>query len=769
MTEYHNPYHFVPVKSKGRIHDVTWQDFLRSPGHVTHDRYCPGTFSGRIVCRLTTESPIFIGARRERDPSREMPGKVSPFTLDEKPAIPASTLRGMISSIAEAASNSALRILQEEPYSFRQTRKESLSAIGMVIIERDNGGQPILDKYHNPKCRLLPLTLPTILISSGKPVTLPTEYAGLFPEPNLKVYIGNKDSIRGADFPYETYCRDHDKFYGLALRPWSWQSFYDKREILRDECLNIKNSYLLAQKPLINDEAPRPWNEIPEKERKDYMRGILRVLGCCGRKDIPSSKKHELFIPYPEGVEKWKTFEILPEAIERFYDLADQRTEGSEDGAEWPLPYEPKGTKRNPNPADKKFRFKDGDLVYFRPASAQKIGWISLSSIWRSRVQTRSGYDGLRATAHSFFEQVDPELLPFNADRKVLTIAEQLFGFVESDKSNDNRPVLTLASRLFFSHAHIQGIKRPNSEEWLPDNKGLNDPSLPAVTLKILGNPKPPCPALYFKESNGKPKYIGKNVLEPGSRHHPQGRKFYLHHRLNHMVAGHEPWRSRFQASSVQSDLEECRFKQKTEITPLKPRAVFYFCIDFDNLSADEMGLLLYALKPTPDFRHKLGMGKPIGLGQVNIEPVGVFRVDRQERYTIAGFSGERYSQVWLAPNEDRDRWPDAYALEKRAEGDTLDKNALQEAFRVTMDKDIRQAIELLGDPKMVKARVHTPLVEGGELNDEKDTFRWFVANDTRSGSKSKESRTKADPICLEPLNSLSTRLPTLPALSEED
>ena len=39
--------------------------------------------------------------------------------------------------------------------------------------------------------------------------------------------------------------------------------------------------------------------------------------------------------------------------------------------------------------------------------------------------------------------------------------------------------------------------------------------------------------------------------------------------------------------------------------------------VDFDNLSPRELGLLLYALKPAEGFRHKLGMGKPIGLGGV--------------------------------------------------------------------------------------------------------------------------------------------------------
>ncbi len=120
-----------------------------------------------------------------REACPERAGKVVPFELEAgKPAIPASSLRGLISSIVEAASNSALRVLEDKSYSFRRSMKDRtdiLSAIGMVIVDGSTGDY-----------RLRPLTLPTIEIRrQGDPAVLPDSYRGLFPVPNLKVYVGN--------------------------------------------------------------------------------------------------------------------------------------------------------------------------------------------------------------------------------------------------------------------------------------------------------------------------------------------------------------------------------------------------------------------------------------------------------------------------------------------------------------------------------------------------------------------------------------------------
>ena len=467
MTQYHNPYHFVPAVDEERLDDLSIEDFPLKSNHVRHDRYVDGTYSGRIICRLTTETPAFVGANRTREATDQTPAEIAPFLLNDKPAIPASSLRGLVSSIAEAASNSALRVLENRSFSFRQTMKESLSAIGMVVIE--NG------TYY-----LRPLTLPNIEINRGNPAKLPAAFAKLFPEPNLKVYVGNPSSIRSRSFPYVTFSLEHPKYYGLKLKSRVWSA---AKDLPFDSNQKIRNNrFLLAQIPLQNEE-PRPWENIPEAEKGNYTRGIMRVLGCDPARDLPNTKKHEIFIPYPVTAEKWPTIPISNAAVERFNDLADERTEDSSGGPL--LPYEPRGTKRNPDGKSSAFRLKAGDLVFFKPTNDGKaVDEISFSSIWRGRVEAtwKSGIDAARAA--DFFGEIDPDLTPFDHLRQKITLAEQLFGFVEDEKADDQKSSLALAGRVYFSHAQTSAGK----ECFLPD-----------VTLSILDSPKPPSPTRYFK------------------------------------------------------------------------------------------------------------------------------------------------------------------------------------------------------------------------------------------------------------------------------
>lgn len=714
MTQYHNPYHFVPAVADTRPDDLPVADFEDLlVNHVRHDKYVDGTYSGRIICRLTTEAPIFVGANRTKDATDRSPAEVAPFLLDKKPAIPASSLRGLISSLAEAASNSALRVLENRAFSFRRVMTESLSAIGMVVV--------INGEFH-----LRPLTLPNIELNQGRPARLSGGFSNLYPVPNLKVYVGSASFIRRIDFPYETFSFDRPKFYGLKLRQRAWSA---NQDLPSDPDQYIKNGrFLLSQRSLKNED-PVPWERISEAEKSQYTRGIMRVLGCHPKRDLPNTKKHEIFIPYPVAAESWPTIPIAKSAVDRFHELADERTDLNENSPEL-LPYQPRGTDRNPEPDKKLFRLKAGDLVFFKPTSdGAAVEELSFSSIWRGRVEaTWNGVlDGARAA--DFFSDIDRELPPFDSGRDSISIAEQLFGFVQDDKEKDQASSLALAGRVYFSHALT--------------NAGA-DCLLPSVTLRILDSPKPPSPALYFKHRESRNRYIPKRDLSLDD-HTPQGRKFYLHHRQQDINS--EAWKTR----------NNERNKQKVSVTPVKSGTEFYFHVDFDNLSKRELGLLLYALKPTSNFRHKIGMAKPLGLGTINIEPVGVFRINRQNRYSAAGLFQPRYSECWLASNAQVQDWPATYNAEKASSATSSDFEPLRKEFRDSMNANIRQALELIGTtgPASIRYRVVTPLAEtnGREEDSEKETFQWFVAND-KNGHQ-----------CLQPLDAQTRELPTLTSL----
>ncbi len=740
-SKFHNPYHFVPARKGGRIEDLCVTAFDdRKLNHVTHDRYVENTHSGRVLCRLTAETPFFVGDEQTKEAIENSPAEVSPFSVDGEPAIPATSLRGLISNIAEAASNSALRVLENKYLSRRADYKtESLSAIGMIIVGKDSNDKDVR--------KLRPLSLPQLKCDrSKKGYYIEPEYQVMFKRPLLKVYIDGyckKFKDRRAVQPPEIE-RKRDTFlaeknpnsYSADKEDFWYLKLVGGCDITTDNTVTAtsiheKNYRLLGQKA-VKGEGPISQSEYEREqpaEPKKYTRGILRILGLGladdRAKEIPTSKTHEIFIPYPEWMEKEPVFDC-EDAAQHFELLAAERTKEDIN-----LPFHTKGSDRNAEVKDKdksktyNIKLRDGDIIFFRPDvnDPKKIAEISISSIWR---QSAGG------TSHDYFRAISLELLPFNPERETITIAEQLFGFVEQDFSSDksnlkDRQARGLASRLRFSHALFKHWKvgRDNGSNYYLDT----------VTLKILDSPKPPSPALYFKHSNGRGGYIGKQQLSP-KRHHPQGRKFYLHQKKEG-----NPWRTK-------RPKERC--KQKVEITPVKDGAVFYFHIDFDNLSDFELGLLLYSLSPSNDFHHKLGMGKPIGLGTVKIEPVGLFTINRKERYSVESvediFSEERkrYHYGWLKNKGNDLILKELYRQEVQDYNKGLkqiDHVKLRQDFADKTDKEIQKALELLGNPDNIKLKVHYPQLEGKDI--ENENFKWFMKNDER------DNRNKQ---CLKPI-----------------
>jgi hypothetical protein len=72
-------------------------------------------------------------------------------------------------------------------------------------------------------------------------------------------------------------------------------------------------------------------------------------------------------------------------------------------------------------------------------------------------------------------------------------------------------------------------------------------------------------------------------------------------------------------------------------IQPLGERSCFEFTLDFVNLEADEFALLLLALVLEPGMRHKIGYGKPMGLGSIQLTPTKLTLIDYTKRYALNG------------------------------------------------------------------------------------------------------------------------------------
>lgn len=721
---FHNPYHFIPTPEPMTASWLPKDDF----GEEMHDSHAifrdtdekgAPLYHGKISCTLTTETPTFVGGKHhERDNDNEAQ-QVDHYTENGAVAIPATTLRGVLSSLSEAASNSSMRVLDNGMMSYRQpVREGSLSAIGMVII-RDN------KKY------IYPLALPLL----GKGEALDEDYRLMFPHSQqapLKVYLENAygtGAMKNFLDKQESWSLDNDKKFYLPVAAFGFNRDHTiVGEHLEQLKISKKGNLILGIR-LEGNPLPVP----KEEAHPGDVPGILRIFGKQGRGDeVPGNKKHELFIPVPdefakdsrkfiESLNEEDLFGIPDEIVEEFEELADDRTRPQikhPDGVrenQW-LPYHLKGCSRNDGLTgkdEKKLRVQEGDLMYFRPFSdsRRRVAEISFSSVWRGRV---------RKKVHDYFPD---ELLPFNKNRKKISPAELLFGFIQQDKHIKS---LSFAGKVIVSSAS----QEQNTQPALMDE----------VTLKVLSSPKLPSPSLYFNNGG----YISKKDLNNATTVKPRGRKYYLHalpdsddpeavqkiSSTGQNPGDSYPWISR----------NDEHMKQKVCIQPVRRGESFTFEMEFENCTGWELGMLLYALRPTEEYRHKIGLGKPIGLGTVRMDVESLHFINRHNRYNVGDINSERYN----------------YSTEH-------DEHYFRSIFAGTMNSEIKNSIELLGNPQNVRFPVHYPQVQGADL--EEKSFRWFVANDngTNNGLSSPAYRKiEAKKASLAELTETSNTIPGL-------
>ncbi|MCK9396913.1 MAG: TIGR03986 family CRISPR-associated RAMP protein, partial [Methylobacter sp.] len=587
---FHNPYQFIPSKEPDTNH---WLPVLglNADSHHSHAFYRDQTddgeklYHGRLICCLNTETPIFIGADKKKNTE---PAEISNYRLNGELAIPATSLRGMVSSLAEAASNSAMRVLDNGLLSYRKKADDALRKIGMVI-------------YTSNKCFVIP-------IKSNDVIKLKQAYT----PGNMRDFIEKSNS----------WSPEHNTVYYL-----------DNNDMPQE-------GYAVGMKP-----------------------GILRILGKESREQELKNKLHELFILVPlkyvdtennkfdyqayKSAMIQRAIEIPDPVLKRYSELADQRTMSQKSNKElkkddtcqsvsW-LPFHLKGTKRQYDDKHKicKLQINEYDLIYYAD-TINEVSEISFSSIWRGRVEANAGQ------ANKVFSFIPPELLPFNENRKKISPSELLFGFVQANKdgSKADDKAQAFAGKVRISAGTI--LEYPKNEANLLEQE---------VTLKALSTPKPPSPALYFRTNNDSDStYIDKQELEP-STHTAKGRKYYLHAlrtddnkvqmlnnqgQIAHAGKIEFPWKTHDENDNP---------RLKAKIRPITAETEFEFSLDFNNLTEWELGLLCYALRPTDSFRHRIGMGKPLGLGSVKIDIMALQTIDRQQRYAQDGVEEDRFNQ----------------------------------------------------------------------------------------------------------------------------
>jgi CRISPR-associated protein (TIGR03986 family) len=199
-----------------------------------------------------------------------------------------------------------------------------------------------------------------------------------------------------------------------------------------------------------------------------------------------------------------------------------------------------------------------------------------------------------------------------------LTGARLLFGYVRDDKTTIGQGVFErLAGRIAINHAVSEGTPR-----------FLGDPGTGfCIPLKILGQPKPSAWEFYLRQPDDTKeplKTYGDLPDDPGGE--LAGRKFYRHQKGTH-------------EADIKADTDEIISSDQATLARFisQPGTRFRFAIRFARLRPWELGALLAVLEPhrlapegkADDYAHKLGLGRPLGMGSVRISP-SALRIRRE-------------------------------------------------------------------------------------------------------------------------------------------
>lgn len=234
-----------------------------------------------------------------------------------------------------------------------------------------------------------------------------------------------------------------------------------------------------------------------------------------------------------------------------------------------------------------------------------------------------------------------------------IDLAEAIFGFVAEDRDDERG---AHAGRVFFSDAHVHADE---TDFWLSETP---------ITPKILSGPKPTAFQHYLtqQEPNSQAR-LDHYASPPPHETTIRGHKLYWH-------------RGDVGLDEIQEPDQEAIRKhasQYTRIMPVKSGVTFEFRIGFENLRAHELGALLWVLAPPQaeeeEYYLKLGMGKPLGMGAVAIEPC-LYLSDRGEG------EGHRYAQLFI---DSADEW---YLEERPAEVSTFTQ-AFEQHVLAQIDK----------------------------------------------------------------------------------
>ena len=592
---FHNPYNFVPALP--RAHLSREQGGLGDHCPVGHDRYHQSLYTGRLRVRMTVKTPLLVvDAARARPWSADARHQIYPVRVhgEGRPYIAPTAIKGMLRAAYEAVTNSRFGVFTEHD---RQLAYRPPATAELVPARVSDDGNWL---------ELLP---GTETIRRGK-VSNPVMYAAWLP---MYDKHDGPEPNRALRYPNGRLPRHGDEVICEVRRMQHYRARKDGKAVRDFQYWRVV-SIVPASKgasPARGAEPAHPatkhgktWS-VPLKDVR-----TIRGWVCITNKNIDQKHDERVFFAVngPIRVPLGQAREMYRALIENYQEIHRDEIEAGEDR---PPSLERSVWSRHIVGGREECELKPGALCYARVNQAGE-GWEVLG------VYPVSISRELYPEAPASF--LDDSLRP-PTSLQALSPADRLFGWVNQDGHGSYRGHLRIGPVRCLSNAAIEPLDE------------LSQDGLP---LAVLGQPKPQQARFYLAaDKQGTPQKAGLLKDEAGYRDSSEkglrGRKAYPHQNVprdywdrpleDRTGRLREGWFQEYRRPTGQTRGARERDSQNRSILGwVRPGVVFEFDIYVANLSAIELGALLWLLTLPEDHYHRFGGGKPLGFGSVRLE-----------------------------------------------------------------------------------------------------------------------------------------------------
>lgn len=715
--DFHNPYNFVPAPPRN-----TDDPYLGDQQPIDQDAFLANRYSGSIRVRMIAKTPLLVP---DTERAQESPNGHKTFPLrvgaDGKPLIPASSVRGMLRSAYEAVTNSRFGRFSREQHgnrlAFRMDAREGLRLIPARIEQ--------------VQIRLLTGT--SGVGNDGKPsgpmyaAWLPRYDRGGMVAGWAVRYTGGHLPAHGDKIQCWLELFQHHKWV------WTDRARGQGKHVADFQYWRVRQVARVGESlgPAPGATGPagrqygRSWHEPAGQPLKQVWGWV-----CITNANI--NRKHDervffvggaaVLVPFPVTDKHRSMWRELIQNYQSIHteDLKKRRARhqqpdqylGSEPGqTAW--------SRHVYTEADR--NLVDGTLCYVRlNANQSDVEAIFPVMIARELYDT-SPWDLLHASLRpaTTIDQLSP--------------ADRVFGWVKVDADSGRR-----AKDERVAARGLLRVGPVRCESSTID--AVEQFAAPGVPLAILSAPKPQQGRFYVAQSqNGEAQ--SDNLSKTAAGYSPgkglRGRKVYPHQRSLTDEDWDNPIEDRTQRAldtparhqeyrRPQNGQEQRDDQNRSILGWVKPKAEFSFDLHAQNLSAVELGALVWLLELPYDCFLRFGGGKPLGFGSVRLE------IESCDLRTGAGLRTRYGAWHEEAPPSD-----------PRADTVKEFRRALLGAYPQTSG-DFNQVSFIAAFLTACRGHtdslpVHYPRAtsngQPGPPSPDGESFKWFVANE-RDGSR---------------------------------